>query len=77
MPKDERKLGLAEFAVENVQVGAAHAASRQFDEDLVWAGLRYPNLGEAKLRSGRVQNHCLHRPSHRGMVRVPRAVASA
>ena len=45
--ENERQLGMGELAVEDVEIGAAHAASRDLDQDLVRPGRRAPAARQA------------------------------
>ena len=38
MPEHERKLGLRKLAIEDMQIGAAHPAGRDLDQNLVRTG---------------------------------------
>ena len=60
MPEDEGQFGLRKLAVENVEIGAAHAASRNLDEDLAGSGCRDFHFRGPKRLPGRVQHHRLH-----------------
>ena len=48
VPGYERKLGLREIAVDDVEVGAADAAGAHSEEDVAGRGLRARNVGEAQ-----------------------------
>ena len=44
--ENERQLGMRQLAVDDVQIGAAHAAGRDLDEDLVRPGHGHRKLGK-------------------------------
>ena len=66
MAEHERQLGLIEFAVENVEIGAADPAGRDLDQDLTVPRLRHRNLGRPQRGTRALQQHRLHQrwPRH-------------
>ena len=60
VPGHERQLGLGQLAIDDVEVGAAHAAGRDCDEDLARARLGIGQLGLAERRARRVEDHRAH-----------------
>ena len=58
--RHERQPGVRQLAVDDVEVGAAHAAGRDGDEDLALRRLGIGQLGLAERRARRVENHRTH-----------------
>jgi hypothetical protein len=60
MAEDERKLGMSKLAVEDVKIGAADAARRDLDKDLLRPGLRHRQLCRAQRLACPIEQHGLH-----------------
>src|SRR5690242_10943502 len=60
MAEHERKLRMRELAIEHMEVGAAHAASGDLDEDLVGARLGHRQLRRAERLARPIEHHRLH-----------------
>ena len=58
--RHNRQLGLRQFAVDHVQIGAADAAGFDLDKDLARRPLRYCALAQNQRRSQPIQHHCAH-----------------
>ena len=58
--QDEGQLGVGEFAVDHVQVGAAHSAGPDGDENLTGAGLGSRGVGSAQQAMRCVKQHGSH-----------------
>ena len=56
----QRQFRLGEFAVQDVQVGAAHAAGADLEQHLVVAARGRRQFDESQGRVGFFQNHCAH-----------------
>ena len=56
----QRQLGLGKFAVQYMQIGAAHAAGADLEQHIVGAAFWQRQLDESQGRSGCFQNHCAH-----------------
>src|SRR4029453_12826681 len=55
---------MRKLAVEHVEVGAAHPASCDLDEDLVRSGRSHRQLHRAERHARAVEHHCLHLARH-------------
>ena len=60
MAENERELGMVKLAVEDMQVGAAHSAGSDLDEDLAGPGLRHLELGGLERAAWPFEQHGLH-----------------
>ena len=60
MTENERQLGLRQLAVEDVEIGAAHPASGDLDEDLLGSRLGNGQLGKSERLARPVEQHGLH-----------------
>jgi len=61
MAGDQRELGVWEFPVDHVQIGPAHRASMDSQEDLFRLRLGYRRLGRAQRVAWGLQDHRAHR----------------
>ncbi len=57
VPRNDRELGLCQVAVDDVQVGAAHAAGGDPDQDLPGPRHGHLALDERERRMGRGEHH--------------------
>ncbi len=69
MPEHERELGVLELAVEDMEVGAAHPAGRDLDEDLMRARLWHRQLHGSERLTGPIEHHRLHRSRRHDLAR--------
>src|SRR5690606_7632648 len=60
MARNQRKLRFRKLAIQNVQVGTAHAAGRHLDHNLSRAGTGIWNLGADQRLTGGAKLHCTH-----------------
>jgi hypothetical protein len=57
---NQGQLGMGQFAIDNMQVGAAETAGTDFDKDLTVSGHRIRDRGPAQWASRRIENHGPH-----------------
>jgi hypothetical protein len=60
MPGDERKLRIAEFPIDDMQVGTTHSASRHFDENLSLMKNRCGIVLKSERFEGTLEQHRFH-----------------
>lgn len=60
MARHSRQYRLWQFTVHQVQIGAAHAAGQDFNEQLVWTRCRDRALFPLQRLAGCMQNHGAH-----------------
>ena len=61
MARHERQLRLGEFAIDHMQVGAAHAARRNLDQDFAWSRARRRVFARDERLTGPLEHHRAHR----------------
>jgi len=60
MTGDDRIADVRQFGVDDVQVGAAHAASAHLHAHLAWSRGRIRSLRQCQRLSGSLKNHGMH-----------------
>jgi hypothetical protein len=60
MSRYDGQFGMRQFAVDDVQIGTAHPARRDLDQDFTGRRLRHRPLTQHQRRARSVQNHYAH-----------------
>src|SRR5262245_53327986 len=69
MPRNDRQLRVRQFAVDDVQIGAADAAGRDLDQDVAALRRGHRPLAPYQRRAGPLQDHGAHEGHDLNLVR--------